>query len=423
MYQYNPGGFFARMPCHKEHHHLKRVYAHPDHHQPGVYDGAFCVVLSHVKVFRPWQIITHMFMHGNFTHLLFNMYALWMFGSVLEQLWGPKKFLLFFFVTGLGAAAIHMGVQWISISSLARTIQENGPAAVNALARYRAMVNVPTVGASGAVYGILLGYGMLFPNTELRIILTPSPEAKYFVIIFAVIELVLEAIGGGNVALRPPGRYDFRVFLDPPLEKEKQNVLLTTYRYEIQSGYIQTHTDAAAEVLRGGGAILYPTDTIWGLGCDACNPKGVKNYGPETQGRTQTLHRPGSRFSDVVPVCGIRTDIAEELVQVSDKPLTLIYPKGINLAPGVMAEDGSVAIRIPNYDFCQSLIRRLKRPLLSTSANVSGAAAPALYQDIDKALLQQVDWAAPSFLEAGSTGKPSSIIRVGKHNEVEIIRP
>ncbi|MFY9116284.1 MAG: L-threonylcarbamoyladenylate synthase [Bacteroidales bacterium] len=187
---------------------------------------------------------------------------------------------------------------------------------------------------------------------------------------------------------------------------------------------IYKHIDAAAEVLRGGGTILYPTDTIWGLGCDACNPKGVKKI-------TALKHR-GEHKHYIVLVADLAMlyryveyvpDIAEELVQVSDKPLTLIYPKGINLAPGVMAEDGSVAIRIPNYDFCQSLIRRLKRPLLSTSANVSGAAAPALYQDIDKALLQQVDWAAPSFLEAGSTGKPSSIIRVGKHNEVEIIRP
>lgn len=202
MYQYKQGGFFARMPIV-----IKNI----------IILNAFMLILTAInqefmierfalffplsKFFRPWQIITHMFMHGNFTHLLFNMYALWMFGSVLEQIWGPKKFLLFFFVTGLGAAALHMGVQWISISSLAKTIQESGPAAISALSRYRMMVNVPTVGASGAVYGILLGYGMLFPNTELRIILTPiALKAKYFVIIFAVIELVLGLIGGGNIA-------------------------------------------------------------------------------------------------------------------------------------------------------------------------------------------------------------------------------
>lgn len=186
---------------------------------------------------------------------------------------------------------------------------------------------------------------------------------------------------------------------------------------------IYKHLDDATAVLRGGGTILYPTDTIWGLGCDACNPKGVEKI-------TALKHRDEHkhyivlvadltmlhRYVEYVP------DIAEELAQVSDKPLTLIYPKGINLAPGVAAEDGSVAIRIPNHDFCQSLIRRLKRPLLSTSANISGTAAPAFYQDIDKALLKQVDWAAPSFLEAGSTGKPSSIIRVGRQNEIEIIR-
>ena len=202
MYQYNQGGFFARMPIV-----IKNI----------IIVSTFMLILTTINrefmlehfalffptshFFKPWQVITHMFMHGNFTHLLFNMYALWMFGSVLEQLWGPKKFLLYFFVTGLGAAALHMGVQWITISSLAHKIAANGPDTMAALSRYRMMVNVPTVGASGAVYGILLAYGMLFPNNELRIILTPiALKAKYFVIIFAVIELILGLVGGGNVA-------------------------------------------------------------------------------------------------------------------------------------------------------------------------------------------------------------------------------
>jgi len=124
-----------------------------------------------------------------------------MFGSILEQLWGPKKFLLYYLVTGLGAAAMHMGVQWIEASSLVKEINENGMEAMGALSSYRMLMNTPTVGASGAVYGILLAYGMLFPNNELRIIFLPIVlKAKYFVIIFAVIELILGLVGGGNIA-------------------------------------------------------------------------------------------------------------------------------------------------------------------------------------------------------------------------------
>ncbi|MDD2538904.1 MAG: rhomboid family intramembrane serine protease [Bacteroidales bacterium] len=202
MYQYNRGGFFANIPLV-----IRNI----------IIINAFMLILTMINrefmlqrfalfypaspFFKPWQIVSHIFMHGNFGHLLFNMYALWMFGSVLEQLWGPKKFLLYYLVTGLGAAALHMGVQWIEASSLVSKINENGVEAMQALTRYRMLMNTPTVGASGAVYGILLAYGMLFPNNELRIIFLPiALKAKYFVIIFAVIELVLGLVGGGNIA-------------------------------------------------------------------------------------------------------------------------------------------------------------------------------------------------------------------------------
>lgn len=202
MYQYNRGGLFANIPLV-----IRNI----------IIINAFMLILTMINrefmlqrfalfypaspFFKPWQIVSHIFMHGNFGHLLFNMYALWMFGSVLEQLWGPKKFLLYYLVTGLGAAALHMGVQWIEASSLVSKINENGVEAMQALTRYRMLMNTPTVGASGAVYGILLAYGMLFPNNELRIIFLPiALKAKYFVIIFAVIELVLGLVGGGNIA-------------------------------------------------------------------------------------------------------------------------------------------------------------------------------------------------------------------------------
>lgn len=202
MYQYNRGGFFANIPLV-----IRNI----------IIINAFMLILTMINqefmlqrfalfypaspLFKPWQIVTHIFMHGNFGHLLFNMYALWMFGSVLEQLWGPKKFLLYYLVTGLGAAALHMGVQWLEAASLVNNINQNGIEAMGALPRYRMLMNTPTVGASGAVYGILLAYGMLFPNNELRIIFLPFVlKAKYFVIIFAVIELILGLVGGGNIA-------------------------------------------------------------------------------------------------------------------------------------------------------------------------------------------------------------------------------
>ena len=141
--------------------------------------------------FKPYQFITHMFMHGNFVHLFFNMYALWIFGCALEYVWGSKRFLLFYMATGLGAAAFHIFVQWITASSMP----------VNSIAYYQLLMT-PTVGASGAIYGVLLGYGMLFPNNVLQLIFPPvALKAKWFVLIFGALELILGITDrGGNVA-------------------------------------------------------------------------------------------------------------------------------------------------------------------------------------------------------------------------------
>ncbi len=147
--------------------------------------------------FKPWQIITHMFMHGGFWHLFFNMYTLFIFGTVLERVWGTKKFLIFYFVTGLGAALMHTGVQFIEAQVYISKIAENSQ---QAMASYQALKLTPTVGASGAIYGVLMGYAMLFPDSVLSLIFPPvSLKAKWFVIIFAVIELVtgIFSIGGG----------------------------------------------------------------------------------------------------------------------------------------------------------------------------------------------------------------------------------
>lgn len=131
--------------------------------------------------FKPWQILTHMFMHGGFWHIFFNMYSLLMFGSILERSLGPKKFLIFYFVTGLGAVALHTGVEWMQ----ARVFIANGAAGA-----YQGLLVTPTLGASGAIYGILIGFAMLYPQARLTLIFPPIPmTAKWLVIIFAAIEL------------------------------------------------------------------------------------------------------------------------------------------------------------------------------------------------------------------------------------------
>ena len=119
-------------------------------------------------LWKPWQLVTYMFMHGGLGHLFFNMYTLFIFGSVLENVWGTKKFLTFYFVTGIGAALVNVGVQYLT-----------GSFAL-------------TVGASGAIYGILMGYAMLYPDSRLTLLFPPvSMKAKWFVLIFAGIELLL----------------------------------------------------------------------------------------------------------------------------------------------------------------------------------------------------------------------------------------
>lgn len=129
--------------------------------------------------FKPYQYITYMFMHGGIAHIFFNMYAFFLFGTVLEQVWGGKKFFIYYMVTGLGAAAFFTFTTWLV--SAGYTYEQ-----------YYDLLRTPTVGASGAVFGILLGYGMLFPNTVLQLIFPPiAIKAKWLVIIYGGLEVVL----------------------------------------------------------------------------------------------------------------------------------------------------------------------------------------------------------------------------------------
>ena len=153
--------------------------------------------------FHPYQLVTHMFMHGGFTHILFNMYAVWVFGSILERVWGSSRFLLFYIVTGVGAGLVQELVQYLYFSmNLAQYTQVNmGGGLIVPMAEYLNLWT--TVGASGAVYGILLAFAMTFPNEQLFMIPFPFPiKAKYFVMIFGALELFtgLSNNVGDNVA-------------------------------------------------------------------------------------------------------------------------------------------------------------------------------------------------------------------------------
>jgi membrane associated rhomboid family serine protease len=168
--------------------------------------------------FKPLQIVTHMFMHGGFMHIFFNMYALFIFGPILESVWGPKRFLIFYLVCGLGAALTHETVIFFQYSHLIQNLSpENIQAVVSEGAAYlnqgrvfadpdmqslQILLNTPTVGASGAIFGVLLAFGVLFPNTQLMLLIPPMPiKAKWLVLGYGALELVLAVTQpGSNIA-------------------------------------------------------------------------------------------------------------------------------------------------------------------------------------------------------------------------------
>ena len=149
--------------------------------------------------FHWWQPVTHMFMHGGFWHIFFNMYTLFIFGTILERVWGTKKFLVFYFITGLGAALVHTGVEWLQMQYWMGQAADGSMAALKSI---HTLKMTPTVGASGAIYGVLMGYAMLYPDSIMTLIFPPvSLKAKWFVLIFAGIELLTGVTGtGGGIA-------------------------------------------------------------------------------------------------------------------------------------------------------------------------------------------------------------------------------
>ncbi|MDR3226148.1 MAG: threonylcarbamoyl-AMP synthase [Prevotellaceae bacterium] len=179
----------------------------------------------------------------------------------------------------------------------------------------------------------------------------------------------------------------------------------------------------AVEILKNGGIILYPTDTVWGIGCDATNAAAVeKIYKLKQRNDSKSMlvlvdnADRISRYVKQIP------NIASDLIELTTTPLTIIYPQAVNLAPNLIADDKTIGIRVVNHQFCQQLIFALNRPIVSTSANISGEKAPKKFNDVSDEIRNNVDFVVKSIFEGNATNKPSAIIKLGLKNEVEVIR-
>ncbi|MBN1158225.1 MAG: threonylcarbamoyl-AMP synthase [Bacteroidales bacterium] len=179
----------------------------------------------------------------------------------------------------------------------------------------------------------------------------------------------------------------------------------------------------ALGVLIKGGIILYPTDTIWGIGCDATNENAVeKIYTVKKRKDAKSMiilidsEAKLSRYVNSIP------DIAPELIRVADKPLTIVYPGAQNIARNLVAEDGSVGIRIVRDKFCKALISEFGKPIVSTSANISGSSWPSNFSNIETMILESVDYVVQWRQQEKSAGRPSGIIKLELNGEVKIVR-
>ena len=179
----------------------------------------------------------------------------------------------------------------------------------------------------------------------------------------------------------------------------------------------------AVRVMQSGGVILYPTDTIWGIGCDACNEDAVRRVF-EIKRRAEAKSVISLVDSEVKVEFYVRSvpDVAWQLWECSDEPLTLVLDGARNLASGVIASDGSVALRVTREAFSRQLCMRMKRAVVSTSANIAGEPAPRCFSEISPEILQAVDYVCLSRRDEAPRQAPSHIIKIGPTGEVKIIR-
>ena len=179
----------------------------------------------------------------------------------------------------------------------------------------------------------------------------------------------------------------------------------------------------ALETLKNGGLILYPTDTIWGIGCDATNPEAVeKVFALKGRDKNKSmlilLHNDNQLASYVREI----PEVAYELIEASDRPMTIIYSGAKNLAENAIAEDGSIGIRVVNHPFCQQLLQRFRKPIISTSANISGQPSATNFDEIAEEIKDGVDYIVKFGQQDSNHGKPSIIMKLDPSGKFEFLR-
>jgi len=186
---------------------------------------------------------------------------------------------------------------------------------------------------------------------------------------------------------------------------------------------MQEDIKKACEVMRNGGIILYPTDTIWGIGCDATNEEAVKKIyalkqRDDSKSMLLLLDNPAKLQNYVADL----PEIAWDLIELTDKPLTIIYEGARNLAPALIAADGSVGIRITDEHFSRELCKQFRKPIVSTSANISGTPSPTRFSHISREIKEGVDYVVTHRQKEQAEAKSSSIIRLSRNGTIQIIR-
>jgi L-threonylcarbamoyladenylate synthase len=179
----------------------------------------------------------------------------------------------------------------------------------------------------------------------------------------------------------------------------------------------------ALKTLRSGGVILYPTDTVWGLGCDATNAQAVRRiYDIKRRAENRSLIVLVNSVSMLERYVDSPPEVALQMAELSEKSLTIVYDRGRSLAEGVASEDGSVGVRICTNPFCDALISRLRRPLVSTSANISGTDTPAIFDEISEEMKAAVDYVCLWRQDDRSRARPSPVIKISGNGIVKILR-
>jgi L-threonylcarbamoyladenylate synthase len=186
---------------------------------------------------------------------------------------------------------------------------------------------------------------------------------------------------------------------------------------------MQTEINNTFEHLKKGHIILYPTDTIWGIGCDVSNSAAVKKiYEIKKRADHKAMIILISEIGQLHDYVQKIPEIAWDMVDFAEKPLTVIYPKGKNVAPELLGEDGSIAIRLVRDEFCKKLISKFRKGIVSTSANISGEPSPASFKDISPEILSAVDYVVNWRQQENSGSKPSTIVKLGLDGEINFIR-